>query len=389
MPFVKRTAQMLAIAAISLGCGGTTAEDSEPDSVGRAEVTVIQTTTTADPSTAPTAVDSDADRLTESASEQSESLRQGPFIAVSVRKEGYVSHNGCAIRVAGTIVCWGDAIGTRLVDGKLPNTPSGSFSAISLGSSHACGLRTDQTIECWDITDDSQYEDLDDEFRIDFGGALEAPSGNFGSVASSATHSCGLRTDGRVECWGNIGGAHWEIVAEELGISLGSDTPFAAPSGSFSHVAVSNMTSCGVRTNGEIECWGLADLLGGQYQPLSGSFSAVAVGTYHVCGLSTDGKIDCDGLAAGGVVPSELQSVTEAPSGSFTALAAGNLFSCGVRTDDSIECWGDSNYFGQLDAPPGSFTSVSISIQDACALRTDGTIACWGWSGDSVRIPTS
>ena len=41
------------------------------------------------------------------------------------------------------IACWG-----RNVGGKA-DAPSGTFKTVSAGGGHSCGLRTDDTITCW------------------------------------------------------------------------------------------------------------------------------------------------------------------------------------------------------------------------------------------------
>ena len=243
-----------------------------------------------------------------------------------------------------------------------------SFIAVSAGDSHSCGLRTDGTIECWGANRD---------------GETDAPGGSFSAVSAGVSHSCGLRTDGTIECWGR----NWEGEAD-------------APSGVFSSVSAGWGHSCGLRTDGTIECWGAnrdgeADAPGGSFravnaqgdhscglridgsivcwgdnrfgQPdaLGGAFSEFAVGSNHSCGLRTDGTIECWGWQA------------DAPSGVFSAVTVGFRHSCGLRTDGGIECWG-GNRNGQADEPGGSFNAVSAGISHSCGLRTDGRIECWG-----------
>ena len=65
--------------------------------------------------------------------------------------------------------------------------PRGLFNAIAAGGNHSCGLRPDETITCW---------------GLDHEGQASAPPGRFSAVAAGGNHSCGLRPDETVTCWG-------------------------------------------------------------------------------------------------------------------------------------------------------------------------------------------
>ncbi|MXZ98609.1 MAG: hypothetical protein F4Z23_06170, partial [Acidimicrobiaceae bacterium] len=52
---------------------------------------------------------------------------------------------------------------------------------------HSCGLRTDATITCWGRNDEGQTDE---------------PPGTFTAVTSGAGRSCGLRNDATIICWG-------------------------------------------------------------------------------------------------------------------------------------------------------------------------------------------
>ena len=65
--------------------------------------------------------------------------------------------------------------------------PSEGFTSVSAGVTHSCGVRADGTVTCWGYNDDGQ---------------ADAPSGGFIAVSAGALHSCGVRADGSVTCWG-------------------------------------------------------------------------------------------------------------------------------------------------------------------------------------------
>ena len=267
------------------------------------------------------------------------SASDGTFSAVSAG-----SDHSCGLHISGSIECWD-------VDpnGRARWFPEGSFSAVSAGDGHSCGLRTDGTIECWGR-----------DFRDD------VPKGEFSSVSTGYEHSCGLRTNGAVECWGN----GW---LGELGQFVAPDTD--APGGAFSAASAGYRYSCGLRGDGTIECWGSDghDTLGLD-AALNGLFSAVDAGLRHTCGLRTNGRVECWGA--------NWYGQADAPDGVFSAVSAGGVHSCGLRVDGTVECWG-YNGSGQANPPDGTFSAVSAGGVHSCGLRVDGTVECWGYNRHS------
>ena len=219
-----------------------------------------------------------------------------------------------------------------------------NLSAVSAGWGHSCALRKDGTIACWG--GDAQ-------------GQADPPAGQYSQVAAGGLHTCALRTNGTTECWGD-----------------NTQRQLNAPSGTFGAVSAGLIHTCALRTDGDLECWG-GDAQG-QADPPAGQYSQVAAGGFHTCGLRTDGTIACWGHNAGGQA--------DPPTGQFTAVTAGRLHTCGLRADGAIACWGH-NADGQADPPTGQYSQVSAGGFHTCALTTDGAIACWGYNIYGQRHP--
>ena len=112
--------------------------------------------------------------------------------------------------------------------------------------------------------------------------------GEFASVSAGYWHTCGVRTDGAVACWGND--------------SFGQATP---PAGEFASVSAEDWHTCGVMRDGTVACWGsnsdLQDNEVSQATPPAGQFSSVNAGSFHICGVRTDGSVACWGEQARGI----------------------------------------------------------------------------------------
>ena len=221
--------------------------------------------------------------------------------------------------------------GTSTSTGSTDTADGTKFIAVASSLRHSCALRGDGTVVCWG--DGAK-------------GELNSPTGSFAAL----TDNCGLRNDGTVECWG-----------------VGTLGQLDVPPGTFTSVSSSPQHSCGLRSNDTVDCWGWNQFR--QLDAPSGTFTAVSAGHGHSCGLRVDGMVVCWGLNDVG------QSNT--PSGSFIAVSAGGVSSCAIRRDGTVECWG-SEHTGVLDVPPGIFTAISVGGSAACGLRGDETMVCWG-----------
>ena len=310
----------------------------------------------------------------------------GTFEAVSVSSGSSFYGQTCGVRIDGTLACWGrhtsadDAPPSLAKDAKFSSwdtiynagkgPPHGMFRSVSVGDLHACGVRTDETIVCWGL---SEY------------GQADPPVGAFQSVSVGRLHSCGLRTDRTVACWGaNYAGQATPPPGKFRSIDAGAidtcgvrtddstvcwgwdkESQATPPSGVFEVISVGGEHTCGVRTDGMPACWGWNE--NGQTNSPPGSFQTVWSGFSYTCGLRTDGTIACWGL-----------NIDTPPAGPFQDISFGSSHACGLRLDGSVECWG-RNHGGESSPPSGDFQAVSVGDSHTCGVRTNGSVECWGW----------
>ena len=290
-----------------------------------------------------------------------------PYTAVSA---GY--EHTCGLRESGAIECWG-----RNDDGQI-NAPAGSFTAVSAGYWHTCAIReSDGAIECWGKNTRRGWNHETQRIVELYGGQTDAPAGSFSAVSAGNEHTCGLHESGEIECWGSNGNRQANAPA-------GS---FSAVSAGYKHTCAIRAGSGAIECWGTFFLARDGGTQSPHDPPTavhhrtmaSNAFSAV-VGNYkRICGLRTSGAIECwDQNIVG--LPPNLR-----PSGRYTAISASasdsdsGSYYCGLRTDATIKCW-LSNVYGQTDAPAGRFSAVSAGKWHTCGLRDDGAIRCWGWN---------
>ena len=63
---------------------------------------------------------------------------------------------------------------------------SGLVERISAGGNHSCGLKSDGTLACW---------------GGDRSGQASPPAGTFSQVSAGGWHNCALKTDSTLACW--------------------------------------------------------------------------------------------------------------------------------------------------------------------------------------------
>ena len=138
--------------------------------------------------------------------------------------------------------------------------------------------------------------------------------------------------------------------------------------------------TCGIRDDGTVQCWG-ADH-DGEATPPGGTFVRLSAGMNHTCGIRTDGEVECWG--AGKTIDKHEDGWCGRPEcgqslplpGRFIEISAGDQVTCGLRPDFTIECWGSSLY-GETEAPCGQFVQMSSMGHDTCAVDPQGGLVCW------------
>ena len=243
------------------------------------------------------------------------------------------------------------------------------YTSIAAGSRHTCGLRADGRVRCWG-EESSLYPYT--------GAASNLKSSNFVAIDANGSNTCGLRMDGSIYCW------HEERDFPQLSpVEWRPQRPFEH--GTYRAVTVGGSQVCALNVELRVECWGRfhweEPSSAGELGELSSvRFSAIDAGASHVCGLRDDKSILCWGRDEAG----QLDAPTEK---SYVHLTAGRRHTCALTTGHAAVCWGDDSY-GQSTPPNETgFSMLTAGELHTCGLRLDGTILCWGSNVDGQVTP--
>lgn len=288
------------------------------------------------------------------------STTSGPAVVGPLSSIGGVT---CAIKSDRTVACWGDDNNYALGDGfpaldrSYPVGVVGLSDVVTVGvgTTHSCALKSDHSVWCWGANDYGQI-------GVIGGGAYPSPTavtGLSGVAALSAgrTHNCVLKTDGTVACWGRN-----DYGQLGDGTTTDSSTPVAV-SGLSGVVAVNAGwdRTCAITGGGGVSCWG----------------------------DNSSGQLG-NGSKTNSPTPTPTPVAVSGLTGAVAVSGGGNYHTCALKSDNSVVCWGD-NLYGQLGngANTENLTPVAVSgLTDAiavstgsgfsCATKTNGSMVCWG-----------
>ena len=286
----------------------------------------------------------------------------------------------CGLQADGIAVCWGADLANAA-------PPRGKrFTLIRMGEEHGCGLRADGVTLCWgpEWSGEAPMPEPGRQVSMESGqslfcvlgsnagvfcpggatsiGELVPDSERFTEIASGSLHSCGLREEEILVCWGldDYGQAS---LARQIGVP---PTPPPRPTQKFAAISAGSDYTCGLTAEeGAPLCWG--DNRKGRATPPRGEqFTTIASGGDHTCALRADGSAVCWGH-------DQFGQASPPKDKRFISISAGEIFTCGIQVDHVLTCWGESDF-----TVWESMVSVSSHSFHFCGLRPDGTAACWG-----------
>ncbi|MBK8480087.1 MAG: PQQ-binding-like beta-propeller repeat protein [Proteobacteria bacterium] len=314
-------------------------------------------------------------------------------VAVGHYYNVYDSGHTCARRNDGSVACWGDNSAGQLGDGTTMQrlwpvevTALGTTATqISTRGRHSCALRNDGSLWCWGSNWTGQLGDGTGSnqllpVRVDALGTAVV------SVTTGDLITCALLNDGSQWCWGSNSEGR---VGDGTTTNRYSPVPITSMGTTVAEVACSDLHSCARRSDGTIWCWGSngAGQLGAF--GVRGAWSPVAISACGdgVCGLNeaqggacpADCTTTCGDCVCDGVLEDATSCPADcAPGGLCTPSQCGNA-RCEADETCSL-CPGDCGTCvttcGKYGCEPGETCSSCAEDCGACAAPACGNASC-------------
>lgn len=356
------------------------------------------------------------------------------FTSISVGKS-----YACGLILSGKAYCWGwnenGQLGNKSTTNSnipiamaVPKSESLlSFSNLSTGVRHACGITLSRKAYCWGWNKYGQLGNksvIDSTIPIAVADSVSEGDLTFLSISAGDYHTYGIVSSGKIYCWGrNEDGqlGNGRLINSSIPVLVVA--PQHESDLSFSSIAVSGNHSCALSTGGKAYCWGYngKGQLGNKSNkastvpvavadPINSNtlvFSKISTGYSSTCALTVQGQAYCWGINENGELGNNAKADSTVPvavaaskSGeilTFLVIDSGNSHTCGLSSNGITYCWGQ-NYFSELGyydypdsnipvevidpsvANPIKFSSVSAGDESTCALTASGKAYCWGYN---------
>jgi alpha-tubulin suppressor-like RCC1 family protein len=335
-------------------------------------------------------------------------------VVVTTMSAGF--EHGLAV-TNGELYAWGSNADGQLgitdpLDQPLPvPVPSSQrFRSLVAAHDHSCAIDDLGDVYCFGLNDRGQ---LGQGHREQVTGLVRVPlPAPAATVSAQSTHTCALLRDAAIHCWG--GNAEGQLGQNDPGVGADATerdglSPLRVGTEAWLAVATGDGHTCAVRLDGALFCWGRnsSHELGPETRiqvrgPIRVGSDAdwlePVPGQQYTCAIKRDGSVWCWGQNIGsgdnegfplGIDQPALDTptrVAELPA--IRKLSTSVFHTCAVSADAALYCWG-RNVEGQLGTSDTALrrvptlvrtgvADVSTSWFTTCILTVGGVVACTG-----------
>lgn len=344
----------------------------------------------------------------------------------------------CGITVTERLFCWGSDAAGQLGDGGanadqgVPVEVAGGrrpWAGVSAGGFHTCARTLQGQLWCWGSDFWGQLGNAGANTDVGEPVQVTGGSGLWAEVSAGYQHTCARSASRHLWCWGNDGSGR--LGDDITVVERNAPVEVSGATADWTAVTAGIFHTCGIRTTGRLYCWGLdsAGQLGDgpplseQHTPVEVAGSrtdwiAVDLGRSHTCGLQRTGTLSCWGWDQAGQLGDDVANANQAVpvpvaggASRWTSVTTGGYHTCATRPQspasspwtgsagrvtggpaDQVFCWGLDTYGALGDGAPlanqplpvavtggsGFLPAVDAGEYHTCGRRGSGRLSCWG-----------
>lgn len=273
--------------------------------------------------------------------------------------------------VIGTIGSYAEPVAAstgRAAQATDTSSTSTAFIDVVVGDNHTCALRANGTVMCWGVNTEGQLGINDPLMRYSLY-PVEVPGLNDATaIAAGSNITCVIKRDKTMACWGY--GYH----GDNVNLYVRWAPANASNMRDVVEIAVSNQGTCAKDTRGTLMCWGTNSEHGRSEFwmpiPASGGGSTFYPRIY----MNSDVKT----FAIRNLDISRRMCVLRY-DGRLTCMGANHDGALGLGFTSSY------SHQGYSVLGLGNFVEkFALHQQGGCAILTDGTVSCWGMGSSTA-----
>ncbi len=282
------------------------------------------------------------------------------IFAGGIRSSGH----SCAVKTDGSAICWGNnkfgQLGNGTISDSYIQTPTqvtnlgpGTTAAITpVSAASTCALKINGSVVCWGANGGGQLGDGTKEEKLAPTQVSGLGSGTTATIFSNGSGGiCALKINGSVVCWGSSPAIGY--AENTTPVKVSQITP-----GTIKSLTFGFKNTFVLKKDGSVAGWGLnycgqlgngtqegASALTQVYGLGPGTTAAISTSNYNSCALKINGSVVCWGCNSSGEVGDGTYFGRNKPVqvlglglGTTVAITVGNT-SCALKTDGSIVCW--------------------------------------------------
>ena len=271
--------------------------------------------------------------------------------------------------VCGSLMTSAEALQASTGHATQPADTSGNSTAfidVVVGDNHTCALRANGSVMCWGLNTEGQLGINDPLTRyslypVEVPGLTDATA-----IAAGSNITCVIKRDQTIACWGY--GYH----GDNANVYVRWAPANASSMRDVVEIAVTNLGTCAKDTRGTLMCWGYNSDYDDYWMPIPARQSGNTF--YPRIYMNSDVKT----FAIRNVDRSRRMCVLRYD---------GRLTCMGANHDGALGLGFTSNYSHQGYSVVGLGNFVekfALHYNGGCAILTDGTVSCWGMGNNTA-----